>query len=261
MAEVENPATLSVEQLSVRRGDKIVLDSVSFESSSKTILSILGPNGAGKTTLLKAIAGLLPFDGQVRLSGKPLSSFSPREKARQLAFVPQHTLLRSALPVRSVVAQGRYAHLGGLAQPRVEDREAIDLAMEKTDVAQFAERAFTDLSFGEQRRVLLARGLCTGASILCLDEPAASLDIAHALSLHALLGELAQEGHCIVVVMHDLDDALLHTNRALLLHHGHQVALGASSEVIAPSHVESVYGVRMQPDAGLRFTLCKEDKG
>ena len=251
---------LSVEHLSVVRGDKSVLVDTTFEAHSGQVLSILGPNGAGKTTLLKAIAGLLPFDGEVRLFGRKLAEFSPREKARQLAFVPQHTLLRSALPVRSVVAQGRYAHLGGLAQPRAEDKAAIARAMEKTDVAQFAERAFTDLSFGEQRRVLLARGLCTGARILCLDEPTASLDIAHALALHALLRQLAEEGHCIIVVMHDLDDALLHTDRALLLHQGCQVALGASEEVIAPHHIEAVYDVRMQVHAGLRFILDREEK-
>jgi len=260
MAESTEPTALSVEHVVVKRGDKVVLHDVTFECNSGQVLSILGPNGAGKTTLLKVIAGLLPFTGRVRVFGTPLSSLDPRSRARQLAFVPQHTLLRAALPVRSVVAQGRYAHLGGFAQPRLADRQAIERAMAKTDVAQFAERAFTDLSFGEQRRVLLARGLCTGARILCLDEPTASLDIAHALSLHALLRELAQEGHCIVVVMHDLDDALLHTERALLLHRGKQVALGDSADVVAPSYVESVYGVRMQAEAGLRFSLQRGGK-
>lgn len=259
MAESRVAAALCVRGATVLRDGNPVLQEVDVTAMSGQVLAILGPNGAGKTTLLKAIAGLLPFSGEVELFGKPLSELSPRARARQLAFVPQHSLLRSALPVRRVVAQGRYAHQSGFARPTAADMEAVQRAMAKADVARFADRPFTALSFGEQRRVLLARGLCTGAKVLCLDEPTASLDIAHALSLHGLLRELAQEGHCVVVVMHDLDDALLHTDRALLMSRGRAVAVGDSAAVICPHNVAEVYGVEMHAGAGLRFSLPTEE--
>lgn len=258
MAESEAnpvPAVLEVEDISVNRGKTPVLKNVAFSSHPGEVLSILGPNGAGKTTLLKAIAGLLPFTGRVTIDGTSVTELPGRVRARKLAFVPQHTLLRSALPVWKVVAQGRYAHLGGLSRPGPGDHAIITQALRKADVEQFSQRHFTSLSFGEQRRVLLARGLCTGAKILCLDEPTASLDIAHALSLHALLRELASEGHCVIVVMHNLDDALQHTDRTLLLKAGEQRYLGPAREVITQGPIEEVYGVRMQLQAGLRFAL------
>src|SRR4051812_3813585 len=210
-------AELVAENVSVLRGDKQVVSGVSLQASAGEVLAVLGPNGAGKSSLLRALAGLLPFSGSVRLDGVEYSSLAPRERARRLAFVPQQTALRSALPVRDVVAQGRYMHRSAFGASGAHDREAVARALEVCDIAGFADRAFTTLSFGEQRRVLIARALATGARIVCLDEPTASLDVHHVLRLHTLLRRLASEGFTIIAVLHPLDDALRHADRALLL--------------------------------------------
>lgn len=239
----------------VSHGQREVLHGVDLHAPPGEVVAILGPNGAGKSTLLRASCGLLLCEGSVQLDGRDVRAMPARERAQHIAFVPQHSALRSALPVRNVVLQGRFAHRGPLSSTRAADREAVENALEKTDTARFAERAFTELSFGEQRRVLLARGLATGARTLCLDEPTAALDVGHALRLHALLSELARSGYAVVLVLHALEDALKHTDRALLLDRGHAICAGKTSDVIAEEHVRAVYGVEMQRQQALGFTL------
>jgi iron complex transport system ATP-binding protein len=246
---------LIAKSIRVCHGPRAVLHGVDFEAPHGEIAAILGPNGAGKSTLLRAACGLLPCEGSVQLDGLDVASMPARERARRIAFVPQHSALRSALPVRDVVLQGRFAHRGPLASTRQVDLAAVEHALDKTDTARFAERAFTKLSFGEQRRVLLARGLASGAHTLCLDEPTAALDVGHALRLHALLRDLAQSGYAVVLVLHSLEDALQHTDRALLLDRGRVVCAGNTREVIAEEHVRNVYGVEMRRGEALGFSL------
>jgi iron complex transport system ATP-binding protein len=219
--------------------------------------AVLRDVGAGKSTLLRALCGLLPYTGSVLLEGRQARSLSARERARCMAFVPQASALRSALAVRDVVAQGRYAHRGSFAAEGAHDRRAIERALDVCDVAPFARRAFTTLSAGEQRRVLIARALATEARILCLDEPTASLDVAHVLRLHGLLRELARGGVAVIAALHSLDDALRHTDRALLLSRGRCVHHGPVAEVVADGVVREVYAVTMRERDALGFHLLE----
>ena len=243
----------------VRRGGRPVVDGVDVEAHPGRILSILGPNGAGKSTLLRALGGLVDYGGSVRLGGNEIRTIEPRQRARSIALLPQRSQLAVDLSVRTVVAHGRYAHRGGLSKLAQLDRDRIDDAMETTAVTALADRAFSRLSYGEQRRVLLARALATGADTLLLDEPTASLDIAHALGLHATLRGLADRGRCVVVVLHALDDALRFTDDALLMADGRAVARGGVSQVVCAEHVEPTYGVKLGRGDGLSFHLPGED--
>lgn len=254
MAEV----LLCAEAVSVERGGRLVLTGVDLEAHRGEVLAVLGPNGAGKSSLLRALAGLLPHRGRVLLCGDDAAGLDARERAKRLGFVPQSSALRSALAVRDVVAQGRYAHRPAFGGLRRDDRAAIERALALTDLTRFAARPFTALSFGEQRRVLLARGLASGAPVLCLDEPTAALDVGHALQLYLLLRRLAGEGHAVIVVLHQLDDALRHADRALLLADGVPVGLGKSAEVVAIDRVREVYQVEMRHGEGLGFHPCPE---
>jgi iron complex transport system ATP-binding protein len=233
-----------------------VLHDVTFHADYGSVLAILGPNGAGKSTLLRALAGLLAYEGALALDGAELSGRSRREIGRRIAFVPQRTQLTSRLPVWTVVSHGRYAHRGGLAQLSTHDERCIESAMRRADVAHLSTREFPQLSAGEQRRVLLARALATEARVLLLDEPTAALDIPHALSLFETLRGLAESGHCVVIVLHQLDDALRFTDRALLLQTGRQLAFDRSAEVITAEHVRSAYGVELIAQGGLAFRLA-----
>lgn len=246
---------LSARDVAVALSGKTLLENIELEADFGSITAVLGPNGAGKTTLLKTLAGLLEHRGRVELCGKRLSLLSPRERGRALALVPQRSLLTARLTVYSAVSHGRYAHHGGRLSSR--DRQVIESAMARADVSGLAARELPELSYGEQRRVLLARALATEARVLLLDEPTASLDIAHALSLFSTLRALTNEGFCVVMVLHQLDDALRHTDRAVLLQRGRLAAIGPTAQVLTPQNVRDVYGVELVQGEALGFRLIE----
>lgn len=248
-------ADLAVRDLSVSLGARTVLEHITFSANHGELLAILGPNGAGKSTLLRALVGLIPHKGEVSIDGSSLAQLEPRLRAQRMSLVPQQSQLTAALSVREVVALGRYSHRPALASSSAKDEDRITRALRESDIEAFAERAYSDLSVGEQKRVMLARALCTDASILLLDEPTAALDIEHALQLFALLRALAQEGRAIVLVLHQIEQALAYTDRALLLRGGEQRAWGATRDVITRENVRALYGVEMIDNAAPDFRL------
>ena len=250
---------LVVDRLSVRRGPRVVVDAVSFAAPAGALTVLLGPNGAGKSTVLKALCGLLPYDGAVRIDGGDVRALDRRARARTVAYVPQHSALDAPLPVRDVVLQGRFAHGTGLGTPTAADRAAADAAMERTDLVALAERPFNTLSYGERRRVLVGRALATGARVLLLDEPTAALDVGHALALLAVLRAVAAEGAAIVLVLHQLQEAAACAEHAVLLDGGRRVAAGPVAEVIAAGPVRAVYGVELVAAAQFACRLPAEE--
>lgn len=236
---------LAVESLTVLRGECPVVDRVSWTARPGEVLALLGPNGAGKSTLLRAILGLIPSTGKVSLEGRDLRTMDPRERARRVAYVPQRSQLAAGLTGMDVVAQGRFAHQGPLARLSAVDRLAIDAALERTDATAFATRPFTQLSAGEQQRVLLARALATGAGTILLDEPTAALDVGHAMAFIFLIRELAAAGQTIVSVLHDLDEVHRAADQAVLLHRGRLVAAGPPAQVLVPEVTRPVFGVTL----------------
>ncbi len=253
---MDNQGALTIESLSVSLGGRRVVDDLSLTIPSGAITALLGPNGAGKSTALKAAAGLIPSDGIVSLSGRPLSSFSAPERARHLAYVPQHSALDAPLPVIDVIAQGRFAHTGfGTPSRSRADTTAIDRAMDLTDCTQLVDRHFNRLSYGERRRVLLARALATEAKVLLLDEPTAALDVGHALTLLGVLRRLADTGTAVLVVLHQLQEAFDHAQQVALLAQGKLVASGSPARALDAATVSQVYGVELIPNGGFGFRL------
>ncbi len=208
------------------------------------LLALVGPNGSGKSTLLRLLAGVwAPTAGTVTLDGAPLARVPRRALARAVALVPQDTHIAFAFSVREIVAMGRHAHLGRFERERAEDREAIAQAMARADVTGIADRDATELSGGERQRVLIARSLATEARHLLLDEPTASLDVAHALDVLALCRRLADDGHAVAVALHDLNLARRYATDAVLLREGAVVASGPVNRVLTPALVGDVFGV------------------
>jgi iron complex transport system ATP-binding protein len=244
---------LKATSVSVSLGGRRVLHDVDLEAHPGEVLALLGPNGAGKSTLLKALVGLVPFEGQIVLGDADLTNLPPEERARRIAYVPQRSLLRSALSVTDVVALGRYAHVGGFGGLSKDDREAIDHALQTAHADVLRDRIFTQLSVGEQQRVLLARALASDAPILLLDEPTAALDVGEGMAVLALMRKLAERRHTIVVVLHDLADARTTTDRAVLLKEGRVVERGVTGTVVAPEPIRDVYGVRLIENARIGF--------
>ena len=218
-------AFLIAQNLSVTLGGRAVLRDVSLSLSSGHLVALVGPNGAGKTTLLRALAGLLPSQGEIHVGGEALSSLRLRERARRFAYLPQGHVVHWPLPARDIVALGRYPH-GATDPARLtpKDAEAVQRAMQATDVVGFSERRVTELSGGERSRVALARVLAVEAPVMLADEPTASLDPRYQIDVMTNLRNAADGGMLVIVVTHDLGLAARFADTVLVLSEGRLVA-------------------------------------
>lgn len=253
----KDPApALVISGLTIRHGARAVLEDVSLSAAMGQVTALIGPNGAGKSTLINAALGLVSCDhGSVHLLGQDLLRLDRRARARLVGYVPQRSRLSAPLPVREVVALGRYALGGGFGSLLGATRRAVDEALAAVDAMPLAERRFNELSAGEAQRVLVARALAGGAHTLLLDEPTAALDIGHALSLLALLRRLAANGCTVLVALHQLDEVRRVADHAVLLHHGRVATSGPPEAVMTSPQLTAAFGVEADPAGALAFRL------
>jgi len=221
-----------------------VLDGVTVTAAVGELVALAGPNGSGKSTLLRTLLGLLPpRAGSVELFGEPVETLSRVHIARLAAFVPQGFATDFELTVRELVAMGRTPHLGRFRPAGDADRSAVADALRDTGLEALADRPFPELSGGERQRVVLARAFAQGSRLLVLDEPTASLDLAHAYRLMHLVRERVDAGGAAVVALHDLPLAARFADRLVLLSDGKVRADGPVEEVLTPAALRDVFGV------------------
>jgi ABC-type cobalamin/Fe3+-siderophores transport system ATPase subunit len=210
-------ARLAVDEVSFSHPGHPVLDRVSFRASSGEFVALMGVNGAGKTTLLDIVAGLRqPDAGDVSLEGRPLASWNVKDRARRISHLPQGPRSALSFTVEQVVLMGRYAFADRWFESR-EDRLYAEDAMRRMHCLEFRDRLFSTLSGGEQQRVLLAACVAQCPSLMLFDEPSTYLDVHQQLQCFSTLAELACEGALCVAVTHDLNLALAHATRVILL--------------------------------------------
>jgi iron complex transport system ATP-binding protein len=237
-------ALLTAQGLGVSLSGRIVLQDISLSLTSGHLVALVGPNGAGKTTLLRAMAGLLPSDGVIQVGGDALSSLSLRNRARRFAYLPQGHLVHWPLPVRDIVALGRYPH-GATDPARLSpaDAEAVLRAMQATDVVEFGDRRVTELSGGERGRVALARVLAVEAPVILADEPTASLDPRYQIDVMKCLRAVADTGVLVMVVTHDLGLAARFSDTVLVLSEGRLAAQGAPAQALSERVMADVFRI------------------
>lgn len=237
-------AAITAREVSVRLGGNPILKSVSFEARPGEITGLIGPNGAGKSTLLRVLAGLIrPGTGEVLIEDSPLRSLGAGDRARRIAFMPQNDAAHPFTALETVL-MGRYAHLGRFELEGRQDREIALDAMNRTDTAQFEERQLDRLSGGERQRVILARALAQQAGVILLDEPSASLDLRHRLSImETLRAEAAARRVAVVIALHDVSLAGRYCDRIHLLSEGRIAAEGGPMEVLTPDNLRNAFGV------------------
>ena len=260
------PPILRVAGISAGYGEKAVLRSVEFTLCAGECAALLGPNGSGKTTLLRTISGVLaPQTGSIELLGRPLTSLSPRQRARMVAVVPQRGQLPQGLTARQMVLLGRFAHLGWLGAYSREDYTAADSALDETGAAPLAHRRLTELSGGELQRVLLARALAQQSPLLLLDELAAGLDWARMVELFDLLERRRAAGACVLMAVHDCNLAALYATRLMGLKGGNLVFDGPVAKVFTEENLGALYNIPIcvlpHPRWGLPQALLASAKG
>jgi iron complex transport system ATP-binding protein len=237
-------ALLTAQGVKVTLGGRTVLNDISLSLSSGHLVALLGPNGAGKTTLLRALAGLLPSQGEIHVGGAALSSLRLSERARRFAYLPQGHVVHWPLPARDIVALGRIPH--GATDPArltLTDAEAVQRAMQATGVVGFSERRVTELSGGERSRVALARVLAVEAPVMLADEPTASLDPRYQIDVITNLRSAADGGMLVIVVTHDLGLAARFADTVLVLSEGHLVSQGVPAEALSETVMSDVFRI------------------
>ncbi|MDJ0820879.1 MAG: ABC transporter ATP-binding protein [Paracoccaceae bacterium] len=227
---------LSLNALTVHRGACPVVDQVSFDVAEGECIGLIGPNGAGKTTLMRAALGLLPHTGASSLTALPAS-----QRAAQVAWLPQAREIAWPIQVERLVALGRLPHLPRGSRLRPEDRAAVDRALTRMGLTDFATRPATALSGGEQARVLIARALAQETPLLMADEPIAGLDPAAQVATLEVFRDLARDGRGVIVSLHDLSLAARYCTRLVLLDRGRKQADGAPMEVLTPDNLAQVF--------------------
>ncbi|MCV9936511.1 heme ABC transporter ATP-binding protein [Boseaceae bacterium BT-24-1] len=241
--------------------------SLALEEGATTI--VVGPNGAGKSTLLKLLTGeLSPSHGTVRLDGTALPQIPGWELACRRAVMVQNQRLAFPFSVYEVARLGLEGV--GRAQSRARKEQIIAQALETAGVIGLAGRQYQTLSGGEQQRVQFARALCqleAGRSvaqrqILFLDEPIASLDLCHQLSLLDAARTIAAQGAAVLVVLHDLNLAVTYADRLVVMHEGAIVAQGEPATILDDNLLRGVFRVSLSfsrlPPAGQPFLLPQQ---
>jgi iron complex transport system ATP-binding protein len=246
---VETPARdgageVRVQSLDVAIEARRILEGVTMEAGRGSLVGLLGPNGSGKTTLLRAINGFLrPSGGAVFFEDRDLHALSPREVAQAVARIPQSTGLDFSFTARETALMGRHPHLGRFAMEGDEDERLAAQALETVGMGAFADRRVDTLSGGERQLVLIARALAQRPRLLLLDEPTASLDIAHQVQVMDLVKSLVDGGVTAIAALHDLSLAAAYCTRVVLLSHGRVMAQGAPAEVLTTQNIRAVFNV------------------
>lgn len=252
--------------LTLRAGDKALVEDVALGLAAGRLTAIVGPNGAGKSTLVRLLSGeLAPSAGEVRYRGEPVAAIPPWRLACIRAVLPQASRLAFPFTAREVARIGLDGIGRGLG---AADRARIlEGALARADVTHLADRTYQSLSGGEQQRTQFARVLAqmeagrtvADGQLLLLDEPIASLDLKHQLALLDAVSAMAEGGVAVVAVLHDLNLAAAFADEIVVMAEGRIVARGAPAAVLDDALVSGVFGVALKvatvPEGDRPFVL------
>ena len=220
-----------------------VLDGVNIRINEGESVCILGSNGSGKSTLLKAIIGIIPYEGEVKINGKDIKGMSRREIATNVAVMTQLSQVYFSYSVMETVLLGRYLHIPHFfGKPNEKDMEICRNALRKVGMEKLADRQIGSLSGGELQRVFLARTFAQEAPILLLDEPTNHLDLKVVSELSEHLNEWRREpGHTLIGVYHDISLALKLSDRGIFIKNGRVIGEEKTENILTSDIIKETY--------------------
>jgi len=238
---------VDLKSVSVSYEGRPVVRDLNLTVASGEWLSLIGPNGAGKTTILRAIARLVPFEGEIRIGGQAVSALGSRDLARGIAMLVQEPQMPAGMSVSQYVLLGRSPHLGYLARESSHDRRVVADVVRRLALEDLAARPLEKLSGGERQRAAIARALAQRAPVLLIDEPTTSLDVGRQQSVLELIDQLRREQELTVIAaMHELTLAGQYADRLTLLVGGRLVAAGTAAEVLTEPAISAHYGAQVR---------------
>jgi len=233
---------LTLTNVSAGYGGTDVIHNISMEIDGN--MCIVGPNGCGKTTLLKAIAGILPHQGEIALFGKPIRSMKPLEISRKIAFLSQQPYIYFTYSVFDTVMMGRHSHIKDRISnaPTKADKDVVEESLHAVGLWNERDKDITKLSGGQTQRVFLARALAQKPQIILLDEPTNHLDLKCQVEIVEHLKKWAREGdRAVVGVLHDINLALLLSEHLIVMKNGEIKANGKSCHILAEKILDDTY--------------------
>jgi iron complex transport system ATP-binding protein len=238
---------MQLEDLSFSYGAHEVLRRVSFEVMSGKVTTVLGANGSGKTTLLYLMTkNLILQKGSIRLEGTDIRLLGLKDFARKAALVNQMHALGSDMAVAQLVALGRTPYRGFLKASTEEDERMVAWALEVSGTTAYKDELLGSLSGGQQQLVWLAMALAQDTELLLLDEPTTYLDVRYQLQILEMVRTLSeQHGKTVVMILHDINQAVRYSDFLIGLKDGEVVASGAADRLLTPELIEALYGVRL----------------
>ena len=260
---MKHPA-IEIQDFSFSLGDKPILHNISLRIIEGEYFTIIGSNGAGKTTLLRCIDKIVRGGrGKIFICGKSLDEYKQAELAKIIGYVPQSDGRQFPFTVHEFIMMGRYPHLSPFSSIEKLDEDAVINAMRQTGTTEFSDRILGTLSSGERQKVFIASALAQEAKILLLDEPTTFLDYKHQSEIQKLLKRINREaGATIISVTHDINSAVLSSDKILALHSGRIVFSGEPAKVMDNETLEKVYGRRFifadHPVTGQKMVMPDE---
>lgn len=226
-------------------GEPILRD-ISMNFPTGKVVVLLGPNGCGKTTLLRTILGLVPKQsGQILLDGIPAQELSPRERAQKVAYLAQSRSIPN-ITARRMVLHGRFPYLSFPRRYRREDYEAVTQALRWADAEEVAERSMQELSGGQRQKVYLAMSLAQQTQTILMDEPTTYLDVKHQLEVMEIARRLAGEGRAVVLVLHDLCQAMRVADEVAVFSEGCLLSNATPEEIYRSGILERVFDISLR---------------
>lgn len=218
---------------------------VSFSIAKGKITTIIGPNGSGKSTLMSLLTNNnKPQSGHIYLEGKDLNEYRPKELAKTLAVVHQYNVAPRDMTVEKLVYYGRLPYKKMFQQDRSEDAEIVQWALKVTGLYERRHMLIENLSGGQQQRAWIAMALAQKTPYLLLDEPTSNLDIYYQYDILNLVKQLREEqGLTIVMVLHDINQAIQFSDAIIAMKDGEIVAQGDPKEIVTKELMQEVYGV------------------
>ena len=238
---------MEVRDLSFSYGKNKVLKGISFTIEGGKITTIMGANGCGKSTLFNLMTkNLYPRKGNIFLHGRNIQNFGLKDFAKRVSIVHQYNSSADDITVERLVSFGRTPHMKMMQGRSDEDEKLIEWAMEVTNVEKYRDREVSRLSGGQRQRVGIAMALAQNTKILFLDEPTTYLDIRYQIEILELVKKLNEEyGITIIMVLHDINQAIHFSDRIIGLKDGQVAAQGSPAEVVTPECIRTLYGISL----------------
>ena len=226
-----------------------VLKDLDLTFAKGRITTLIGANGCGKSTLFNLCTKNLHSQaGHIELNGKDISAMKLRDYAKNVAIVHQYNTAPADITVEKLVAYGRTPYMTfGISKDTKLDKEKVRCALEITNTYKHKDKQVAELSGGQKQRVWIAMALAQDTDILFLDEPTTYLDIRYQLEILKLIRKLNREYKMtIIMVLHDINQALYYSDEIAAMKDGQIIAKGAPEEVITSQLIEEIYGVNLK---------------